>query len=60
MLNKKYTISFPVQVDFEGNDMSPQSTSIVININAKNTADATTKISNMLESLIRDGFGKKQ
>jgi hypothetical protein len=50
-MNKKYTISIPVQVDFEGNQMSPQTKTIDIVIEASTTEDAVRKITNTLQAM---------
>ena len=57
MMNKNYTISIPVQIDFVGNDMSPQNTTININVSALNTTEALKKISIVLEKLVKERLG---
>ena len=52
--NKKYTIAIPVVIDFEGNDMSPQTKTIKLTINAISTDIAMAKLAYSLETLINN------
>ena len=55
-MNKKYTISIPVQVDYVDNQMSPQTKTIDIEVNATSTDHAVFKASQVLEKMINDHF----
>ena len=53
-MNKKYTISIPVQVDFVDNQMSPQTKTIDIEVKATSVDDAIWRVSQVLEKFIDD------
>ena len=55
-MTKKYTISIPVQVDYKGNKMSPQTTTIDIEVNAESADDAVWRAGQALEKLVNDHF----
>ena len=48
-MNKNYTISIPVQVDYVDNQMSPQTKTIDIEVYATSVDDAVWKASKVLE-----------
>jgi len=53
-MNKKYTISIPVQVDYVDNQMSPQTKTIDIEVKATSVDDAIWRVSQVLEKFIDD------
>jgi len=53
-MNKKYTISIPVQVDYVDNQMSPQTKTIDIEVKATSVDDAIWRVSQVLEKFVDD------
>jgi hypothetical protein len=51
-MNKKYTISIPVQVDYVDNQMSPQIKTIDIEVKATSVTEAVWKFESALSKLI--------
>jgi hypothetical protein len=55
---KSYTISIPVQINYENNDMSPESKTLTIKIKAKSTEEVIKKLERKLTDLVNQEVGQ--
>ena len=52
-MDNKYTISIPIKIDFEGNQMSPQTKTIEIVVKAESADNAAWRVEYALEELVK-------